>query len=68
MVKNFKGYGYIGSSILGYRLTPIRDFGVRNNSEIRVINTGIRVQNNYNYDKKLRKVTYRKFLKSANKE
>ena len=68
MVKHFKGYNYTGCTILGYRLVPIRDYGEDLNMSFDVRQTGIEHQNNFNCNKKIRKVTYRKFLKSANRE
>ena len=69
MVK-FKGFNNVGSSILGYKLVPVVDtgakFAIGINMKTNDYNTEIK--NDYNCDKKLRKVTYRKFLKTANKE
>lgn len=67
MVKNYKGYSYTGSSILGYRLAPLRDYGKKQNMSLEVKQTGVQRNNDYNCNKTLRKVTYRKFLKSANR-
>ncbi len=68
MVKHFKGYNYVGSSILGYRLVPIKDYGNVLNMSLEIRKTGEEHQNNFNCNKKLKKVTYRKFLKSANRK
>ena len=69
MVKNFKGFNYVGSVVLGYRMVSVNDMGVNHSQHVSINSTGREVTNrDFNCDKKLRKVTYRKFMKTADRK
>lgn len=66
-----KGFKYVGSAILGYKLAPVSDYGVKNASNLKVgkgKNNRQEVKGtNYNCDRNLRKVIYRKYNKKYRK-
>ena len=69
MVKNFKGFKYEGSIVLGYRMVPVSDTGIVYSQEISINSTGREVTGkDFNCDRNIKKITYRKFMKSANRK
>ncbi len=68
MIKRFKGFFNGGCTILGYRLVPVIDHGEMNTRDFTVGQPKEEPAiKDFNCDKGLRKVTYRKFMKSANR-
>ena len=66
-----KGFKYVGSTILGYKLTTVVDLNGAYAKNLKVANhksENTTTRPNFNCDRKLRKVTYRKFNKTANRE
>ncbi len=65
MVRNFKGLNYIGSTIFGYTLVPIKDYGTIGLS-IRKNYEGYNTKphyNNYNIDKRIKLLSYKKEIR-----
>ena len=68
MIKRYRGFSNEGTAILGYRVVQRTDYGEFYATELEVENTGREiVPSESRRQKGLRKITYRKFNKSANR-